>query len=89
MNKNREERRKLVEVSDTTTEVGIKLNNILTALVLMVMSWVGWNIQEMRKDIAENKLEQAVMQAEIKHIREILYAHIADRSIHYDARKVK
>lgn len=39
-------------VSDRPAEVGVTINNILTALVLMVMSWVGVNINTMKADIA-------------------------------------
>lgn len=34
-------------------EVGVNVNNILTFLVLAVMSWVGYNINAVKMDIAE------------------------------------
>lgn len=41
------------EVKDIPTENGVKINNILTFLVLSVMTWVGYNINTMKIDIAE------------------------------------
>jgi len=41
------------EVRDRPVEMSGVINNILTALVLMVMSWVGFNINAMKTDIAE------------------------------------
>ena len=40
------------EVQDKQTETGIKINNIISALILMVMSWVGYNIEDMKKAIS-------------------------------------
>jgi len=47
-----EERRKISEVSDRPAEAGIKINNIISALILGVMAWVGVNIETMKRDLA-------------------------------------
>lgn len=58
---------KTVNVADKVTEVNVKLSNILTALVLMVMSWVGVNIAQ-TKDLISNALtEIAVIKIENVH----------------------
>jgi hypothetical protein len=48
-----EERRAVTDVRDIPAENGVKINNVLTFLVLAVMSWVGYNINTMKTDIAE------------------------------------
>lgn len=63
-------------VEDRSAEVGIKLNNILTALVLMVMSWVGINIQVMKTTQAETMRIDAVQTEKLINLRERLDAHI-------------
>lgn len=72
------ERRAEVNVVDRPTEVGIKLNNILTALVLMVMSWVGYNINQMKEDIGEVRADWRVMAVEQQFLKERLDEHIKD-----------
>jgi hypothetical protein len=42
-----------MDVQDKSTETGVKINNILTALVLMVMSWVGYNIDKLKDDVSQ------------------------------------
>lgn len=71
-----------VDVQDKPAEIGIKLNNILTALILMVMSWVGVNITTLKEDIGEIKTEFAVGKNDIQHLKERLRSHINDQAIH-------
>ena len=63
-------------VVDRPTEVGVKINNILTALVLGVMSWVGLNINHMKDDIADMRTDTRVQQNELKHVNKTLTNHI-------------
>jgi len=56
-----------LEVVDKVTEVNVKLSNILTALVLMVMSWVGFNINALKDHMAEALLQIAVIQRANEH----------------------
>lgn len=53
------------EVQDRQAENGIKLQNILTFLVLAVMTWVGTNIEIIKKDMAANQLETRLNSAGI------------------------
>jgi len=71
-----QERRKKLEVQDKPTEVGIKLNNILTALVLMVMSWVGYMINDMNKSIGVIATVAAVNQNQLANIEKRLDTHL-------------
>ena len=66
------------DVRDRPAEVGIKLNNILTALILMVMGWVGWNINDMKTSLSQMKIDDALMANELLHLHETLENHIED-----------
>ena len=66
------------QVQDRQTEVGIKLNNVLTALILMVMGWVGFNINDMRASLSQMRIDDALMENEIVHLHKTLEAHIED-----------
>ena len=65
-------------VQDKSAEVGIKLNNILTALILMVMAWVGFNINSMKESLSQMRVNDALMENEIVHLHETLEQHIED-----------
>lgn len=41
------------QVTDKPTETGIKLNNILTCLILAAILWVGSSIEEIKVNVAE------------------------------------
>lgn len=71
-----------MEVQDKPTEVGIKLNNILTALVLMVMSWVGYNINTMKDHIAVIRTDSAVQAVQLTYIADRLDRHINNKDAH-------
>lgn len=47
-----DERRAEQEFRDRPAESGIKINNIISALILGVMGWVGVNIEVMKKDMS-------------------------------------
>lgn len=79
-----DERRKVVRVADMPTESGIKINNILTALVLMVMSWVGFNINFLKETVTDVKVLMAAQGVELKHTQERLQHHIEDDHKHRD-----
>ena len=73
---------KRTQVEDRPAEDGIKLNNILTFLILAVMTWVGANITVMKDSLAEVQLEGAVRKSEIIFINEKVDRHIeTDRLI--------
>lgn len=71
-----EERHETTIVQDRPTEDGIKLNNILTFMILAVMTWVGANITVMKDSLAEVQLEGAVRKSEIIFINEKVDRHI-------------
>lgn len=70
------------DVQDKPAEVSLKVSNILQFLVLGVMSWVGFNIQTMGRDISEIRTDLAVSKTEISHIAAELDAHKADKYAH-------
>ena len=67
---NGEKERYTQTVQDKPAENGIKLNNIISFLILGVMAWVGYNIEEMKKNLAETVTSTAVNSAEIKHLQQ-------------------
>lgn len=52
-------------VVDKGTERGIKLNNILTGIVIVVISWVGVEIRSMGEKIEEATIAVAVNSSRI------------------------
>ena len=81
------ERRQEVIVVDKTTEHGVKIQNILTALVLGVMSWVGWNINTMKDDISGIREIARINERELQHLNRLLQSHISDRGAHHHESK--
>lgn len=77
------------QVQDRQAEVGIKLNNVLTSLILMVMAWVGWNINDMRESLSQMRVDDALMENEIIHLHETLEAHIEDCEERFDQLGIK
>jgi len=65
-----EERRKANFVYDRPAETGIKVQNILTALVLGVMGWVGLNIENIKTNVGDIKLESKLNTKEIASLKE-------------------
>lgn len=59
---------KTPEVADKLTESGIKVNNILTFMILGVMSWVGLNIMNMKDSMAHLQTKDAILQIEVDHL---------------------
>lgn len=72
----RNERRRLVRVSDAPAESGIKLNNIISSLLLGVMAWVGVNIERMRDDISVIRETTKVNSVEIINLKKQLSDHV-------------
>jgi len=70
MTEDREERRSASPVSDKPAETGIKINNIISFLILSVMAWVGYNIEDIKKNVAETVTVAAVNKAEIRNLQE-------------------
>lgn len=71
-----EERRSESNVRDKPAESAIKINNILTALVLGVMSWVGVNIEQMKNEIKDISKISAVNTANIQTLSQRLEHHL-------------
>ena len=71
-----------VEVQDKSSEVGIKLNNVLTAILISVMLWVGTSILSVKEEIGLLRTDFAVQQVESVHLKEELFEHIRDKTIH-------
>jgi len=71
------------QVQDKPAEVGIKLNNLLTSILIGVCIWVGTEIRTMGNDIAEIKTANAVDRTEMKYLRERLTRHIENKIIHH------
>lgn len=63
---------RVVYVKDKEGEIGIKLNNILTALILMVISWVGISINELKTGLSSLSKTQAVYELRISTIEKRL-----------------
>ena len=55
------------EVKDIKAEQGIKINNILTFLVLAVMTWVGGNIELIKRDMSAQSTSIKLNEAQITH----------------------
>lgn len=58
------------EVQDKKSEFRALVNNILTFLILAVMTWVGTNITQMRDSLSSLTTSSAVVNIEIKHLKE-------------------
>jgi len=69
-------------VADRPTESGIKINNILTALVLMVMSWVGYNINDLKDSLSDIRISTSIQAVELVHTKELIEKHITNRNVH-------
>lgn len=71
-----------LEFRDKPAETGIKLNNILTALILGVASWVGVNIEYIKEKTNELHIEIKANASELKFQRYILEKHLKTRDAH-------
>lgn len=67
-----------MDVQDKPAEIGIKLNNILTFLVLAVMSWVGYNIQAMKDEIVRNRIDSSINRNDLQHMKDRLDNHLRE-----------
>lgn len=64
-----------VQVRDRTLEAGVSLNTIFTGLMLMVMSWVGYNINDIKDKIGTFAVSLAVIQNQMEQIRRDVDRH--------------
>lgn len=62
-------------VQDRPAETGIKINNIISFLILSVMAWVGYNIEDIKKNVAQTTTITAVNKADIQHLQKELTEH--------------
>lgn len=51
-----------MHVRDRQLEVGVNLNTVFTAIMLGVMSWVGFNIESIKDRVSEFSASIAVVQ---------------------------
>jgi len=56
------------QVTDRPAESGIKLNNILTGLILAAILWVGSSIEQIKGNVAEVTARQMVGNEKISHL---------------------
>jgi len=73
---NEKERRALLNVVDKKTEMGVGLNNVLTFLVLSVMTWVGVNINSMNDKISMVITKEAVTASNLENLKNRLDRHV-------------
>ena len=57
------------EVQDKKSEFRALVNNVLTFLILAVMTWVGGNITIMKDDLADLSTNTALVNLEIENIK--------------------
>ena len=71
-----------MDVNDKKAEIGINLNNVLTALILGVMVWVGSSIEQIKDKVSEVVTSVAVNDSRIKalEIRVEQTEHDRDRT---------
>jgi hypothetical protein len=76
-NRRKENRRQneTAPVQDKPAETGIKINNIISFLILSVMAWVGYNIEDIKKNVAQTTTVTAVNKSDIKHLQDSLREH--------------
>lgn len=60
---------------DRGTEVSLKLNNILTALILMVMSWIGVSIEGLKREVSQQNTDITVSQTQIAYNADATRVH--------------
>lgn len=71
-----------LEVRDRPAEVGINLNTIFTAVGLMVLVWVGRNIEQINDKLGSFAVALAVTQQTVTAEKQRLDDHIADHRVH-------
>ena len=78
----RKQKEDAVDVNDKKAEIGINLNNVLTALILGVMVWVGSSIEQIKDKVSEVVTSVAVNDSRIKalEIRVEQTEHDRDRT---------
>lgn len=62
-------------VRDRPLEVGVNLNTIITAVMLGVMSWVGFNIESIKDKVGEFTAVIAVVQKDVDNMRRDIDRH--------------
>ena len=77
MNDNNDEGMSM-NVQDKSAETGIKVNNILTALVLAVMLWVGTSILDIKDEVAGVRTDFAVNNIQLTQLRREFDRHLED-----------
>lgn len=79
------ERRKPTEplpVRSRGVEVGVNLNNILTALILAGLLWAGNTLNELKKSMELFGVSMAIVQTENNGLRREFEEHKRDQNAH-------
>lgn len=63
-------------VQDRPAETGIKVNNILTGLVLASILWVGNSIMDIKEIIASMDKHQALLTKDVSILEDRLEMHL-------------
>ena len=71
-----------MEVQDKPAEASIKLNNVLTAVTIAILLWIGTSILDVKDEVASLRTDNAVSTSEMSHLREMLRNHVEDQTIH-------
>lgn len=74
--------REPLPVRNKSVEVGVNLNNILTALILAGLLWAGNTLNELKKAMEAYGVATAVMQSENNSLRRDFDEHRRDPNAH-------
>ena len=70
------------QVTETAID-GMAIGNVLAALTLCAILWVGTSILDLKEEMAKQSKDLAISVLEGSHMREDLKEHIDDKTIHY------
>ena len=75
-----------MEVEDKKSEFRALVNNILTFLILGVMTWVGVNITQMKDGLATIKVNDAIVKIKVDHLEanDIIQANALSKHLEED-----
>lgn len=79
------ERRHITEplpVRNKSVEVGVNLNNILTALILAGLLWAGNTLNDLKKSMELFGVNMAIVQTENNGLRREFEEHKHDQNAH-------
>ena len=74
-------------VRNKSVEVGVNLNNILTALILAGLLWAGNTLNELKKSMELFSVNMAIVQTENNSLRRDFDEHKRDPQAHVKLRR--